>query len=908
MNTDPDLRTIQANPVLAQESEARREAFARVLDAPIQIGLEKVPFVFPADPSVAFFMPTFQSRLLCFVESHVEERAPPDLRGVSKPGPQLDASSRVGNHALEWDSEISTLPTLFGGTAIFPDVARRLRLTMETPSAYYIVTREMLNAVAASPAWTQSDLDRATSRMQAEGVLATSPEMRRSSGHQRGVLASLMTVKPVAGPETILEMGARANALYVLAGGEPVEIVRQTPGGERSYRLGFGAVFGADAVSDDLLPRNSICVRTTGPCTLLRLDREQIERLLKPAYLDPQNGDQWFRQFAAAFVELDRNAVRLVSDLRRAPPLASLDDNHLYALLQGANVLRWRLNWPDPEPIDQIPGIGIVLNGELLRTCSRTDGLGPSRDSRDTTPVATCRPGEIFGAHDVLMGQAVSQFWEARVPARVVFILRHRCLEVLDLDTSFVEKAREIVATEAAYTSLRNTIAWALPSPRPKVILFQGLGVPSIRADMPGLLSALATAIQTQFGETSGIVSLGDGALDGDTIARALATAATNEGPHTWLLVDAPTRPDLWPIADRVVFVHADKRVPFPDPAPRHVASVYTTILPSDVSLEPGDRTARTPFPPNRVRLCLAIGGVPRDGNTWFFGAEEDFNRWARAVTDRRVGVALGGGGSWGYAHLAVLFHLAEQRIPVDLVSGASFGAVVGAFYAAEGIQGLRHLLNRSRALQVATMVGFVTPTALEQTINILLGNRRLEDLVMPFFPTTTDLVSGSEDYVARGTLGLGVRASGGLSPMFPPTRTSFATWVDGGMSANVPARVLRAEGARVVFSSNVVPPPDNRPRQNILGGSIGQVVADLNIVARMRAAMEASLTAMATISEYSAAPADVQWDSAQPYGLPMNMTDGWGVVQDSISDPAFWDSLSSAATVWEAAKGSPLK
>ena len=47
-----------------------------------------------------------------------------------------------------------------------------------------------------------------------------------------------------------------------------------------------------------------------------------------------------------------------------------------------------------------------------------------------------------------------------------------------------------------------------------------------------------------------------------------------------------------------------------------------------------------------------------------------------------QIGVALGGGGARGLAHLGVLCVLERAKIPIDLLTGTSMGALVGAVYA----------------------------------------------------------------------------------------------------------------------------------------------------------------------------------------------------------------------------------
>ena len=47
-----------------------------------------------------------------------------------------------------------------------------------------------------------------------------------------------------------------------------------------------------------------------------------------------------------------------------------------------------------------------------------------------------------------------------------------------------------------------------------------------------------------------------------------------------------------------------------------------------------------------------------------------------------RIGLALGGGGAKGAAHVGVLTMLEDMRIPIDCIVGTSMGALVGGTFA----------------------------------------------------------------------------------------------------------------------------------------------------------------------------------------------------------------------------------
>jgi hypothetical protein len=63
-------------------------------------------------------------------------------------------------------------------------------------------------------------------------------------------------------------------------------------------------------------------------------------------------------------------------------------------------------------------------------------------------------------------------------------------------------------------------------------------------------------------------------------------------------------------------------------------------------------------------------------------GNAADFHCALRHMSERAVGVVLGGGGARGLAHIGVLQALEEAGIPIDAIGGTSMGSVMAAAYA----------------------------------------------------------------------------------------------------------------------------------------------------------------------------------------------------------------------------------
>ena len=180
-------------------------------------------------------------------------------------------------------------------------------------------------------------------------------------------------------------------------------------------------------------------------------------------------------------------------------------------------------------------------------------------------------------------------------------------------------------------------------------------------------------------------------------------------------------------------------------------------------------------------------------------------DRWARAVTGRRVGLALGGGGTYGDMHVPLIRSLLRADVPIDMVSGSSVGSTVGAYFCARHLDGLDLYWKHRSMLLSAGAFGFITSAGVELAMLYDLGDLQLDQTEIPLFPVVTDADSGLESDLRKGTFAFAVRASGSLPPLMGPTVHGDRRYLDGGLVANVPVNVLRTEGADVIIASNPI-------------------------------------------------------------------------------------------------------
>ncbi|QRN95850.1 patatin-like phospholipase family protein [Archangium violaceum] len=214
--------------------------------------------------------------------------------------------------------------------------------------------------------------------------------------------------------------------------------------------------------------------------------------------------------------------------------------------------------------------------------------------------------------------------------------------------------------------------------------------------------------------------------------------------------------------------------------------------------------------------------------------AREELSRWARAVTHRRVGLGLSGGGAWGFYHYVILEELTRRKVPIDVITGSSIGSVMGAYYSVRGAAGLRLFRERCTQGQVSLLVllNILTTLPIEYLLEKDLGPVQLDQLPVRLHPVATDITSGKAMAFTRGPVSLAVRASSSAPGMWGPTLLPPRHFVDGGTADNLPALWLPYFGADLTFSCNCYPAQIRRYRQ-LIPGPIGRFIKGINPMGR---------------------------------------------------------------------------
>jgi NTE family protein/lysophospholipid hydrolase len=193
---------------------------------------------------------------------------------------------------------------------------------------------------------------------------------------------------------------------------------------------------------------------------------------------------------------------------------------------------------------------------------------------------------------------------------------------------------------------------------------------------------------------------------------------------------------------------------------------------------------------------------------------EKDTARLARFLAGSAVGLVLGGGGARGFAHLGVLRALEELGIPVELLGGASMGALLGAPYAMGWDAKTTETESISRINTNFFDVTFPLTSLLAgrkfvQKLKDFFGDVSIEDLWLPYFCISSNMSRAEIEVHREGALWLGLRASNGAPGILPPLVIDGDLYIDGGILSNVPADVMKGLCKGKVIAIDVSPSID---------------------------------------------------------------------------------------------------
>lgn len=176
-----------------------------------------------------------------------------------------------------------------------------------------------------------------------------------------------------------------------------------------------------------------------------------------------------------------------------------------------------------------------------------------------------------------------------------------------------------------------------------------------------------------------------------------------------------------------------------------------------------------------------------------------------------QYGIAFGGGGARGFAHIGVLMAMEKFRITPGVLSGVSAGSIAAVLYGA-GLTPADMIECFAAAQKFSDFSEWSVPTSgffrLDKFGKLLeswLPVKNLEEMKIPTIVCATNLDKGSSVGWCKGEIVPRVLASCSIPIVFRPVKINGVNYVDGGVLRNIPAWAIR-DYCKVLIGSNCSP------------------------------------------------------------------------------------------------------
>lgn len=227
-----------------------------------------------------------------------------------------------------------------------------------------------------------------------------------------------------------------------------------------------------------------------------------------------------------------------------------------------------------------------------------------------------------------------------------------------------------------------------------------------------------------------------------------------------------------------------------------------------------------------------------------------------------RVGLVLSGGGAKGFAHIGVLKELEKAGVQIDYIGGTSMGAIVGGLYASgykanqieeiiEEIDFMSLLQDEvprrekpyfektfleKHAVSLPIKNGSIgLPLGLSKGQNVLNLFTELlapvdavtnfSKLPIPFYCIATNIETGKEVVLDKGSLPLALRASGSFPSLLNPVEINGELLIDGGVVNNFPVDVMETKNVDIIIGVDVQSGLLKRDEMKSIASILGQII-----------------------------------------------------------------------------------
>lgn len=186
----------------------------------------------------------------------------------------------------------------------------------------------------------------------------------------------------------------------------------------------------------------------------------------------------------------------------------------------------------------------------------------------------------------------------------------------------------------------------------------------------------------------------------------------------------------------------------------------------------------------------------------------------------RSVSLVLGSGGARGLAHIGVIHELEHSGYDIRSISGCSMGALIGGIFAAGKLDDFEQWVRAITKMDIVSLLdiawqkhGLVKGDKIIYTLVELVGDKRIEELPMPYTAVAADVRNEKEVWINSGRLFDAIRASISLPLFFTPVDYKGGHLIDGGVLNPVPIAPTFNDDTDLTIAVNLGGPLEAKPK-----------------------------------------------------------------------------------------------
>ena len=175
-----------------------------------------------------------------------------------------------------------------------------------------------------------------------------------------------------------------------------------------------------------------------------------------------------------------------------------------------------------------------------------------------------------------------------------------------------------------------------------------------------------------------------------------------------------------------------------------------------------------------------------------------------------KIGLALGGGGARGFAHLGAIKAFEEYGLKFDFVAGTSAGSLVGAFYCNGWTFEQMFQVSKNfkeKDIKKSKIPLMPSPTdGIEEIVKTQIGDIDISECKIPLAIVAVDIYSTNECVITKGKLSKAIAGSCAVPAVFQPVQFDQRLLFDGGLQNTLPSNVPKLFGCDYVVAVDVNP------------------------------------------------------------------------------------------------------